>query len=168
MSIEGWMDKDVVHIYNGILLSHKKNKIMPFAATWMDRDCPTEWSKSDRKRQNILWYHLYVESKKMRQNELTYKSEINSQTQKKNLWLPKGKGVGGINWEFWINRYTLLYIKQVNNKDLLHSTGNYNQYLVITYNVINYIYIYVYIYIYIYKQNHLAVHLKHCKSTILQ
>ena len=30
------MDKeDVVHIYNGILLSHKK-EYMPFAATWMD------------------------------------------------------------------------------------------------------------------------------------
>ena len=29
-----WMDKeDVVHIYNGILLSHKKNEIMPSAAT---------------------------------------------------------------------------------------------------------------------------------------
>ena len=32
------MDKeDVVHIYNGTLLSHKKkNETMPFAATWMD------------------------------------------------------------------------------------------------------------------------------------
>ena len=31
------MDKeDVVHVYNGILLSHKKEKIIPFAATWMD------------------------------------------------------------------------------------------------------------------------------------
>ena len=31
------MDKEeVVHIYNGILLSHKMNEIMPFAATWMD------------------------------------------------------------------------------------------------------------------------------------
>ena len=41
---------------------------------------------------------------------------------------------GGINWEFGINRYTLLYIKQIDNKDLLYSTGNYIQYLVITYN----------------------------------
>ena len=31
------MDKeDVVHIYYGILLTHKKDEIMPFAATWMD------------------------------------------------------------------------------------------------------------------------------------
>ena len=28
-------EEDVVHIYNGVLLSHKKNEIMPFAATRM-------------------------------------------------------------------------------------------------------------------------------------
>ena len=33
------MDKDdVIHIYNGIVLGHKKNDIMTFAATWMDME----------------------------------------------------------------------------------------------------------------------------------
>ena len=37
MTINRGLDKeDVIHIYNVILLSHKKDKIMSFAATWMD------------------------------------------------------------------------------------------------------------------------------------
>ena len=37
MSIDRGMDKeDVVHIYNGILLSHKPTEKMTFAATWME------------------------------------------------------------------------------------------------------------------------------------
>ena len=36
MSINRGKDEYVVHIYDGILLSHKKNEIMSFAATWMD------------------------------------------------------------------------------------------------------------------------------------
>ena len=29
-----------------------------------------------------------------------------------------------IDWEFGIDRYTLLYLKLITNKDLLYSTGN--------------------------------------------
>ena len=35
MSINGRMDKDMVHTYNGIL-PIKRNETMHFAATWMD------------------------------------------------------------------------------------------------------------------------------------
>ena len=48
----------------------------------------------------------------------------------------------------------MLYIKQINNKDLLYGTGNYIQYLAINYNgkesEKEYIYIHTYIYTYIY------------------
>ena len=30
-----FMDKDEVHIYNRILVRHKKDEIMPFSVTWM-------------------------------------------------------------------------------------------------------------------------------------
>ena len=39
----------------------------------------------------------------------------------------------GINWEFEINRYKVLYRKEI-NKVLLYSTGNYIQYPVINHN----------------------------------
>ena len=28
--------EDVVHTYNGVLLSHKRNEVVSFAETWMD------------------------------------------------------------------------------------------------------------------------------------
>ena len=85
----------------------------------------------------------------------------------------KREGDGrGLDWKFWINRYTLLYIKQINNKDLLYTTEKYIQYFLITCNgkesEKEYIYMYIYTHVYM---NHVAVHLKliqHCKSTILQ
>ena len=37
MSINRGMAKeDVVHTYNGVLLSHKRNEVVSFAETWMD------------------------------------------------------------------------------------------------------------------------------------
>ena len=56
------------------------------------------------------------------------------------------------------------------NKDLMYSTGNYIQYLVITYNGKESGKEYLYLYIYM-KLNHFAVYQKlmqHCKSTVFQ
>ena len=81
----------------------------------------------------------------------------------------RGKFVGThgeINEESGMNRYKLLYIKQVNNKGLLYSTGNYIQYLVTNYNGKESEKIQRYILL-----NHFAVNQKliqHCKLTILQ
>ena len=58
------MDKeDTVHIYNGILLSHKKNEMMPFAATQMELQIII-LSEVKQEKTNIIRYRLYVESKK--------------------------------------------------------------------------------------------------------
>ena len=52
MSIDRWMDKKVVvHIHNGVLLSHKKECIW-VSSDEVDepRDYCTEWSKLERER----------------------------------------------------------------------------------------------------------------------
>ena len=75
---------------------------------------------------------------------------------------------GEINQEFGINISIPLYMKQVNNKDLLYSTGNYTQYIIIMYNGKESEKEYIYICI---TESLFAVQLKltqHCKLTILQ
>ena len=57
-----WLKK-MQYIYtNGILLSHKKNEIMPFAATWMDLEIII-LNEVRKRKTNTIWCHLYVESK---------------------------------------------------------------------------------------------------------
>ena len=51
----------------------------------------------------------------------------------KQTYTYQGISEGGINWEIEIDIYTLLYIKQITNKDLLYSTGNSTQYSVMAY-----------------------------------
>ena len=70
MSISRGMDEeDVVHIYNGILFSHKKNEIMPFAGTCMDLEIII-LSEVSQTKKDIIWYHLCVESNKNNTKEL--------------------------------------------------------------------------------------------------
>ena len=58
---------------SGILLSHKKNKIMSFAATWMDLKIVI-LSEVRYRKTTIICYHFYVESKKKSTKEFIYKT----------------------------------------------------------------------------------------------
>ena len=62
---------------------------MPFAATWMDLEMIilSEVSQKEKDKYHMMW-NLQLDT-----NELIYKTETDSQ--KTNLWLPKGKGGGG-------------------------------------------------------------------------
>ena len=53
----------MVYLYSEILLSHKKNEILPFAATRMDLEIII-LSEGSQTETNIC-HHLYVESKNM-------------------------------------------------------------------------------------------------------
>ena len=51
-----------------------KNEIMPFAATWLDLEMIV-LSEVRQTEISIIWYHLFMESKKTSINELIYKTE---------------------------------------------------------------------------------------------
>ena len=50
----------MTHIYNGILLSHKKNKIELFVVRWMDLESviQSEVSQKEKNKYNML-RHIY-------------------------------------------------------------------------------------------------------------
>ena len=105
------MDKEgMVHIYNGILLSHKKEWNNAICSN-MDgpRDCHTEWSKSEKDKYMIsLICGILKKCYKW-----TYLQNRNRVTDvRKKLMVTRGEWrVGGINWEIRIDIYTVLYIK---------------------------------------------------------
>ena len=64
-------------------LDIKENEILSFVATWMDLEI--------EKHKHYMISHIW--NLKNNTNKLIYKTD--SQTLKKNLWLPEGKEVGG-------------------------------------------------------------------------
>ena len=76
--------------------SIKKNEIIPFAATWMDLEIIilSEISQAENNKYHDVTYMCNLERKDT--NELTYKREIDPQTEKK-LIVTKGERGSGIN-----------------------------------------------------------------------
>ena len=68
----------------------KKNGIMLFAATCMDVDIIILSEISQTKTNTI---QCYMWKLKYDTNELIYETETDSQTQKTDLWLPRGRAV---------------------------------------------------------------------------
>ena len=77
------------NIYSGILLSWKKNTIMPFVATWRDLKIIilSKVTQTDKSKYHMisLIHGIYKIDK------LVHKTETDSQILKTNLWLLEGK-----------------------------------------------------------------------------
>ena len=69
------MDKeDEAHMYNGILLSHKKKwNLVIFSEADGLRVCHTEWSKSEREKQ-ILYAKTYIWNLKKKKKKMVQKN----------------------------------------------------------------------------------------------
>ena len=115
------MDKDVVYIHNGVLLSHKKER------SWVicrnvdtPRVCHTEWSKSEREKQipyisahlskmmhaRKMHTHFLMHTRKSITKRWTYLQGRNREADTENrLVLTAGGGEGS-----WIGRLGLAYI----------------------------------------------------------
>ena len=72
------------------------------------RDYHAKWSKSERERQ-ISYDITYMWNLKYDTNEPIYEQETDSQTQRTDLWLPRGEDGGGVEWEVGMSRCKLLY-----------------------------------------------------------
>ena len=144
MSIDRWMDQeDVVDIYNGILLSHKKEQNNAICSNRDGtRACHTKWSKSKRERQISYDVHLYVESKLRRKWTRMKPKQTHRHREQTCNCQRRREGRRGMDWELGVNRCKLLHIEWIGIKVLLYSTGNYSQYSVINHNKKESMYVY--------------------------
>ena len=58
----------------------KKNKVMPFSATWMDLEIIIQSELSQKEKNHII---TYMHNPKNERNKLIYKTEIDSQKQER-------------------------------------------------------------------------------------
>ena len=106
-----------------------KKEVISFAATWMELEVI---KLSEVKSERVPHFITYMWNINYGTNELIYKTETDSQRENrpviaKEVGVRDGLGV-------WIGRCKLVNIGWINNKVLLHSTGNYIQCLEINHS----------------------------------
>ena len=121
-STDEWIKK-MWHIYTMEYYSiTKKNKIMPFAVTWLQLEILI-LSTSERERK-MPCYITYMWNLKYGINKPIYKTETDSQVWRADLWLARrggrrewdGLGVGSSGCK-------LLQLEWISNEVLLYNTG---------------------------------------------
>ena len=96
----------MIHIYNGILLSHKQDNTI---CSNMEgpRECRTKCNKSERER-HMQHDTTYMWNLKYNTNHRIYEAKRDSQMQRKDLWLSVWQGRDGGVWEGWIRNSGLV------------------------------------------------------------
>ena len=120
----------MVYPYNGILLSHKKER------NWVirsevdgPRDCHTEWSKSEREKQisyinACMWYLEKWYRWAILQGRSWDTDVENGHVDTKGGKLWWGGDGGVLNCAIGIDMYTLMCVKLMPNKDLQYKKTN--------------------------------------------
>ena len=109
VSLNKWVEKEVVvHIYNEILLSHKKWNLTICHSMDGPRGYYAKWNKSVRERQ-ILYDFTYICNLKNKINEQNWNRLIDAETR---LMIARGEGVWGTEWKReGIEKYKLVVTK---------------------------------------------------------
>ena len=121
--IDEWMKMRSIHTIQQHSAT-RKNEIMPLVATQVDLQIIilSEFRKGKTNTIDIT----YTWNLKYDANEAIYK-KTDSQTQRTELWLPRGRVGGRMEWEAGVRRCKLLHMEQI-NKVLLYSTQTHIQY----------------------------------------
>ena len=89
------MDKeDVVHIYIYTMEYYsaiKRNKIVQFSETWMDLETVIQSEVSQKEKNKYCIIPLICGMQKNDTDELICKTEIETQPQRMDIWIPAGK-----------------------------------------------------------------------------
>ena len=104
----------------------KRNKIIPFAATWMQLEIIILSEVSHKEKDKCHMISLICGIYNMAQMNLSTKQKQTHRhrDQTCGFW---GQGGRGMDWEFGVGRCKLLHLEWINDKVLLYSTGKYIQ-----------------------------------------